>query len=189
MKLNHFVMILALGSLSLTGCVQPVNSGATASTQVTYQTPAELTKTNNLGADAIETLATEALQVPLSKVLYVDADRSGAAQNVTLQTFLNENYVDLGGRGAIRNRDFSPSYAKTSKWIGLLLCKTTEAQTALFPSGSSDVSRVYMTLVGRDPTSAEISTLTELSNQFSSETKKRAAICSAVFGSLAVQIL
>jgi hypothetical protein len=66
-------------------------------------------------------------------------------------------------------------------YLGL---QNTAVQQNLFPNGVSDYDAIYLTFIGRLPTSSEESILDDLVASLDSADKQMAGVCSAVASSL-----
>jgi hypothetical protein len=184
--------LLASASLGLSGCLSPTSSANNGNqTPVEVERPAVESDCQTVGIDALETLVTDVMSVPSNAMLY---------GNQRLDQFFASQEGALGGRGASETRSCSLLYFKATAHLGMLSC-TWVAQNnpdLLFPNGLSDLSTLYSSLTGLELSATDSAELGDLAASIGSfdpvvfpnlQAKRMAAVCSAVFGSLATQTL
>jgi len=193
--------ILALLSLSfafLTVACLPMKEDAMNSQSEGEETEIEKRERDPIAAtcrvlaySSLRSILSEALEIPDDALLY---------NGMSLQAYLTANQNSLGGEGASEVRECSLTYLKAVSLLAVYACHWTAQNnlSLIFPQSTLEVSTVFQLLTGLNPDSTEIAALQEVSGSIVSfdnaafnsiHSKRAAAICTAVFTSMATQTI
>ena len=110
-------------------------------------------------------------------IAYLDANKSALGEAV---------YGDAGSQAPtpITSGGIKVWIQAASSACGLMMMQ--QSPPSMFPAGIADYSTLYVTLLGRAPTPAEITSLDALRAEpiLNTDAKRGAAVCSTVLGSL-----
>lgn len=193
MKSTFTIATLLIG-LNMTACL-PAPEGASGSsgdsTAETRTRDPLAVDCRVLGYTSMRSLLYEALEIPQNAVLF-----NGA----TVEQHLLASKAALGGEGIAEVRDCSMTYVKAVSQLAVYACHwIAENNSAiLFPQNLSDISTAFRALTGTNPDGVEIAALQELavsivtfdSQTFESlQSKRAAAVCTAILTSMATQTI
>lgn len=144
-----------------------------------------------LGYTSLRSILYEALEIPQDAMLY---------NGTTLEQHLIASKTALGGEGIAEVRECSMTYVKAVSQLAIYACHWIAENNAatLFPQNLSDIAFAYRALTGTNPDGVEIAALQELavsivtfeSRAFESlQSKRAAAVCTAILTSMATQTI
>jgi len=139
-----------------------------------------------IGAEAISLRLQALFDIPEGDVPLLDKSRTPTSQ-YRIHSSLADLGVEDASKGLINNLSCGMTKFKVSTEVFVDACsiglQKKSTRDRLFPDGPSDYNSIYLSFIGRSPTSFEIQTLDDLSEQLPEESRA-IGICAAVASSL-----
>ena len=151
-----------------------------------FNGPSAKSECQFIGADALSLRLQALFDIPEGDVPVLD--KSGRSTN---KYRIHSSLADLGvedtSKGLINNLSCGMTKFKVSTEVFVDACsiglQRKSTRDRLFPDGPSDYNAIYLSFIGRSPTSFEVQTLDDLQDQLP-ENSRAIGVCAAVASSL-----